>query len=354
MRPKFKEVAKVVSRRIQRGDYSSGGFPGEMKLAEELGVSYMTARRAILLLIEQGQLSRTTKGRTQVIETGGMEESRNIQIALLVPADWSAVMWDWHSAIVTAVGNRGLVRLVPYLDYDDRGFSETLTGAFDGVFLLLQPDPPALALDLIKAQREKLVAISDDYTEMGIPSVDHAPEQGISILMRYLKSLGHRRVDCFSANAPTMTVKQNIQRWKANLDLLKLEGELFDWYNGADSAATAYDGFSRLLDRGMHLGTAAFMSTMGIAPGIYRAAHEHRIVIGQDLSLCSFGAEIHAKLMVPSLTCTGSPDRVPYVRRALDWMLGGARNWKGSLVIKPTSAPLFVGESSGPAPSTVG
>ena len=44
---KYTEVMSVIERRIRAGDYLLSSIPGERKIAEETGVSYMTARRAV-------------------------------------------------------------------------------------------------------------------------------------------------------------------------------------------------------------------------------------------------------------------------------------------------------------------
>ena len=50
---KYNEVMSVIKQRIREGDYFVESIPGERRLAEETGVSYMTARRAVLQLLEE-------------------------------------------------------------------------------------------------------------------------------------------------------------------------------------------------------------------------------------------------------------------------------------------------------------
>ena len=57
---KYTEVMSVIKRRIREGDYLLDNIPGERKIAEETGVSYMTARRAVQeLLDEEAALANT-------------------------------------------------------------------------------------------------------------------------------------------------------------------------------------------------------------------------------------------------------------------------------------------------------
>ena len=59
---KYNEVMSVIKRRIQEGDYLVESIPGERRLAEETGVSYMTARRAVRQLLEEEVLTRDDSG----------------------------------------------------------------------------------------------------------------------------------------------------------------------------------------------------------------------------------------------------------------------------------------------------
>src|SRR4051812_21072098 len=59
---KYTEVMSVIKRRIREGDYLLSKFPGERKIAEETGVSYMTARRAITQLLDDKVLVRGPSG----------------------------------------------------------------------------------------------------------------------------------------------------------------------------------------------------------------------------------------------------------------------------------------------------
>jgi DNA-binding GntR family transcriptional regulator len=60
--PVFTEVMEAIERRIAAGEFMLKGLPGERKLAEELGVSYMTARKAVLTLIDKQVLARKPNG----------------------------------------------------------------------------------------------------------------------------------------------------------------------------------------------------------------------------------------------------------------------------------------------------
>ena len=82
-----------------------------------------------------------------------------------------------------------------------------------------------------------------------------------------------------------------------------------------------------------------------------RACYEAGIKVGRDLSVCAVNDEGLGAYLTPSLTCLQSLPRATYLRRALGWMLSKEK-WDGPLLLQPDQAevPLFVGESTGPAP----
>src|ERR1700677_1291146 len=63
---KFRDVMSVIERRIRQGDYVLSPIPGERKIAEETGVSHMTARKAVRGLLERKVLIRRPNGSLDV------------------------------------------------------------------------------------------------------------------------------------------------------------------------------------------------------------------------------------------------------------------------------------------------
>jgi hypothetical protein len=54
------------------------------------------------------------------------------------------------------------------------------------------------------------------------------------------------------------------------------------------------------------------------------------------------------RYLVPSLTAIEMPDLVPQLTLCAQWMIRGGTGWIGPLLMQPSEAPLFVGESVGP------
>ena len=81
---KYTEVMSVIKRRIREGDYLLDNIPGERKIAEETGVSYMTARRAVQELLDEEVLIRQPSGALDV-HPRFSKRNKPAEVVLLVP-----------------------------------------------------------------------------------------------------------------------------------------------------------------------------------------------------------------------------------------------------------------------------
>src|SRR3978361_463017 len=82
---KFKTVMSVIERRIRQGDYLLTPIPGERKIAEETGVSHMTARKAVRGLLDSDVLIRRPNGMLDV-SPGYNADTGAAHFVLLYPA----------------------------------------------------------------------------------------------------------------------------------------------------------------------------------------------------------------------------------------------------------------------------
>jgi hypothetical protein len=338
MAAKYIEIADILKQRVARGDYTVNPIPGQPSLAKELGVSYLTARKAVERLIQQGILSREYNGRVKIVEQPRFSGNTPLNIAFLAPP--TVVTWDWVPILQQIVELRGgSVRLIPYLDYD-------------GTFIIPQDKIPRLALDLMIENRHRVVTLFQDLTEHGIPYIDQTPEKGVFRLIEHLVSLGHTTIDCLNAEPHNLQVEKNILNWQDALKHFGAKGTLRDVSADShyDSALHAYRKSKQLFALDEWSATAVFSTAVRCVQGFYRATFEQGLQVGKDISVCAIGSYEYAQIMTPSLTCEKNPDRAPFLARGLDWILSGGKNWLGPLHICPQDAEVFKGESTGPAP----
>jgi DNA-binding LacI/PurR family transcriptional regulator len=351
---KYSDFANVIERRIHRGDYVIRDLPTEIELALEIGVSRKTARRGLIQLMEQGLISRKPHGRLEINRQHERLAGR-LQLAFLAPAYSSPDFERYRFAVErTAAKFQASVRAVDFVHWDDPSIPKTLAG-FDGVFLVLSSETiPEDVLQRISEARN-LVVLDGDLSGRGVPSVQLLPPMFVHRLAEHLYDLGHRRIDCLNTQPRDEVISKRIEQWQLWQKVRKVEGTLIDEPVNPyeDVTPRAYETMKRRLDAGLFDATALLCITEPAMVGAMRAMYERGIRIGQDVSICSFDGSGRGRFQCPSNTSIQPPDAGAYLEVCLEWFLRKDEPWIGPLLIQPMEVPLFIGESTGPAPTNL-
>jgi DNA-binding LacI/PurR family transcriptional regulator len=339
----------VVETRIRRGDYAIRELPTEQELAEEIGISRMTARRALLHLMEKGILLRKPHGRL-AINHAQVDEAKALSVACLSPAYRSPYFDVWRRAVERAGEKFGAsVRLVDYVHWQDAVIPQTLLG-FDGVFLVPSSAPIPEAMLTRFGQAGNLVVLEGDMTDRGVPSADMLPAVFIDRLGDHLYQLGHRNIDCINTQPRDRVVTQRLERWAFWKQLHRVDGQVIDAPVAPYQHPTpqAYTVMARLLKAGEFHATAVLCITDDVTTGVIRALQEYGLQVGKDVSVCAMEGAGMARYQWPSRTVLEPQDPLRFVEVCMEWMAKKSVPWTGPLLIQPSDVPLFVGESTGP------
>jgi DNA-binding LacI/PurR family transcriptional regulator len=341
----------VLERRIASGEYMLKDLPGERTIADEVGVSYMTARKAVLQLIERGVLTRRPNG-SLVVHPKVEKTLASARVALLIPAYPSVHLMRCRLELSKAMDERGIQhRTVEYLHWDDSAVSQALDGA-DGLVVIPMTEPmPARTLRAFTAESAKVVIFDGDMTEHGLPSVRLFAQEHIGTLFEHLWALGHRRIDCLSTQGHNDEIGRRIDNWRSWLSARGGTGELWEdpVAAHADPVASAHRLMHEVLrDRPADL-QAMVCTTQPAAVGAMRACCDEGLRIGHDISICTVNNEPTGRYSCPSLTGLEMPDIAPLMQRCFDWFTDRDATWSGEQRIEPAEPILYVGESTGPA-----
>lgn len=347
--PKYDRFASVLEMRIRKGDYLLRDFPTEQELADEIGASRMTARRALLRLMDKGLLVRKPHGKIE-INAQHEQASRRPSLAFLQPAFSSPIFESWRFAVERAAEKfDASVRKVDFVHWDDPVIPQTLAG-FEGVFLVPSSEtiPQSIVGRLTSAKN--LIALDTDLTQLGIPSVQLLPPMFVARLADHLYELGHRKICCLNTQPHDEVVTQRIAQWQLWQRMHRVEGELIDEpiEPFAHETPKAHEVMTRLLKEKRFNATALLTITGGSAHGAVRAFHDVGMQVGKDVSVCAVEGGGIARYHVPSMTSLQTPDPAPYLEACLDWFNRREGAWVGPLLVQPASVSLFVGESTGP------
>lgn len=351
----YTEVMDVVERRIAEGDYMLKDLPGERKLAEEVGVSYMTARKAVSQLIEKGVLSRKSNGSLVVHQTAE-PQAAGAQIVLLTPGYPSSHFVHCRLAISKAAEKRDLrFRPVEFLHWYDPVVREALDGS-DGLLLIPSTEPiPPKILEALTDPAQRVVFFDGDMSRYGLPSVRLFSRAHITELFEHLWGLGHRRVNCLNAQGHNHEIERRITHWRDWLKVRGGTGELWDTpvRPYSDPVSQGYRTMARVLEEQADpksLG-AIVCTTQPAATGAIRACHDAQVQVGRDVSICAINNEPTGRFSLPSLTGLEMPDLDPLLAKCFTWFADPAADWPGELTLMPEHSTLFKGESTGPANS---
>lgn len=346
--PQYKKVAEIVRRRIIQGSYSLKLFPSERRLAEELGVNYMTVRRGLQIIEKENMLARLPNGRMRVkrIQQG---KKAHLNFGFLTPTFSSGTVESWRMAIEKVAADRPCsVRPILYMHWDDPILLDAMEG-FDGIFLVPIPEkiPESIASKL-REQEHPVVVVDRDLSSYGAPSIQLFPPVFIQKLLDHFESLGHKRIGCLNTQTTSQEVEDRINQWRYWINAHGFSGRLVDESIAphGDPVERGYDAMSRILAGGKVTETAWLFITTPAALGAMRAMLDRGIRPGKDFAMGSVNGDRLASMLNPPLTSLEPPDPVPFISACLDWMMKGGRQWQGPLLMRPSDVPLIVRESS--------
>lgn len=351
MAKKYEQIAALLRTRIHHGDYALQEIPPERRLAVEVNASYMTVRRAIQRLVDDGFLVRQANGRAAVNPTRGDGNRRLLQLAFLAPSYPSPHAQRLRLAAEKAARRfDAALRPVEYVHWDDPIVRDTING-FDGVFLVpLAEDIPERLEDWLAQERPAVVVIDQNLSGRGVPSLMPIAKEAVQQVLDHLASLGHRRIDCLSTQPRDSVIAERIEQWRVWRQSHGIDGRLIhEPVNVMESPRTrAREVVTQWLGDPGPRASAVLCTNLGAAIGAGRALADRGLAAGKDVSICTVDGEGLAEHLTPSITCVDMPDLAPYLAACIEWMARGGRNWIGPLLIRAAQYPLFIGESTRP------
>lgn len=347
---KVQTCLHVLEKRIADGDlFLKGQMPSERRLTAELGVSRTTVRKALKILLDEGTLERKGRRRARIRKTD-VEQARVPTIAFLVPAVFSSDHGLWWDGVNTALeGTEVILRPISYVRFEDPTVHEALAN-YDALFLV----PPAQKIPawLAHKMREsacRIAILDQDESAQGFVSVKFFPPCADLKLLSHLHTMGHQRIDCLNTQREDAVIQERVAAWQTFLREKGLQGMLRS-QPSSKTLSGAYEYVTKLLRDGYLLATALYCTTGPCAIGAMRALKDAGLEVGKDVSVCAVNDEGIGRFLFKSLTALESQPRSYFLRQVTDWMISGTE-WKGPLLIQPEDAPLFKGETVGPAPA---
>lgn len=127
---------------------------------------------------------------------------------------------------------------------------------------------------------------------------------GANMAMEHLLDFGHRRIGILAGRKEVYNTRKRVEGYKESLALHGLEYDGSLVYYGEYSRQSGYEGAEYLISKDV----SAMVSCNGeMSLGVYEYAREHQKVIGEDISIVSFGNLRESRWVNPVLTSILQP-----------------------------------------------
>ena len=345
---KYKKIAEMLRVRIKNGDYAFSRIPGAHRIAKETGVSYMTARQAVQKLLQDNVIIRGDNGRLGLNQN--LQVKIKFNVAFIGPLRHDNY-YLWEDAVKTVCDEEGLgFRLVIYSHNEDPVITDVLNGDFDLVFISHHISASHFIANQVIKNAHKTITLFEDFTKHGVRCLDGPPPAHVKNMIRHLQKLGHKSADSFCVYSDSSGVEEKLDAWDKAISSVnmgsKRHRKIIPPFRY--SVIPAYEHFGDLYAKGVIKSSAVFTPIIENAIGIIRYCHDQNIVIGRDLSVCSFGQPEFASMHIPSITVINRPDPLPQVRKIIRGILhGNGAGTKGQLMFRTGEGKVIEGESTG-------
>ncbi len=308
MTPKKHKYVNVKSRikdDIDQGKIA-GKLPGERMLAQELDVSYMTVRKAIMELVSEGILVKQgTKG-TFVSDkkltgrlTGNIGFFLDEEIKEGISSPYYSLVFKSLERAVTANG----YNLLLFTDFDDLNPVKN-TRKIDGAIICCFP---RIEDDIQAIKKYYPIVLLDNFAaDKSIPSITLDNFNSFSESTAYLISLGHKRIGFVSGLLDSDICRNRLQGYKNALKQAGIPIEknlVFKGDYSYESGEAAGKYFANLDTPP----TAIICANDSMAIGTMKVIQEHGFKIPGDISIIGFDDVLVASKVFPALCTSAAP-----------------------------------------------
>ncbi len=294
-------------------------LPGERVLARELDVSYMTVRKAVTDLVEEGILYKlATKGTFVSTKKNGARVTRNIGFFLDEEIK-EGISSPYYSLVFKSLEeevSKNGYNLLLFSDIEDLNPLKN-TKKIDGAIISCFPRVE----DRIQEIKHYLpmVLLDNIAADKSLPSVTIDNFNSCSHSTGYLLALGHRRIGFISGLLDSDVCKDRLQGYKNALFLagIKYDASLVfkgDYsYESGERAGAFFAGLA-------HPPTAIVCANDSMAIGAMKVIQEHGLKVPKDISFIGFDDILVASMVFPTLTTNAAPIG-KMARQAVDILL---------------------------------
>lgn len=344
--PAHTQVRARITELIRDDHFRPGDkLPGEPEIAAMLGVSRMTANKALLQLVSEGVLTRE-KGRGTFVATPYKAIRKCTVLTQLEPEscleDYYVGALYWH--IYARMAERGIQTQFVQL----RG--PVPFGLDQGIIAITPPSRARIELEAIARSGCPVVQIGSHWLDSPVHSVDSDNVLGVSLAVDHLVRQGHERIGFLGGMPEASNTQDRVVGFRNRLQAH--DRPVLDEHIHLVTAAVKIDDdteatvFSRL--RQDNAPTAFIVGGPHLTIRFLAAAHRRGISVPGELSIVGYDDPVFMGLAFPSLTTIRQPLEA-MAAEACEILLSQSRNRSfpshrsvlpPELVIRESTAPV--------------
>ena len=303
--PKYILVENHIKEAIKKKQLVDK-LPGERTLALQLGVSYMTVRKSIENLVNQGVLFKVpTKG--TFVNHNKAQRRKNRTIGYFLDASMIAgISSPYYSLIFNAiekVARQNGYSVVYFSDNNTDNLSRTLS-KIDGVIATCFPRIESIILKM--KQSVPVVVIDNSAADKTIPSVIIDNFNADVDSVDYACSLGHSRIGFMTGLEDSDIGKSRYAGYQHGLGKNNIPLDETLVFRGNYSYKAGIEGAEYFLTLDS-LPTALICANDSMALGAIQRFSQEGLNIPRDMSIIGFDDIEVASQIVPALTTIAAP-----------------------------------------------
>ncbi|MBN1326627.1 MAG: GntR family transcriptional regulator [Candidatus Cloacimonetes bacterium] len=303
--PKYINVKHKIIEGIKNGSIVDK-LPGERILAQEYNVSYMTIRKAITELTEEGILHKfTTKG--TFVSNRKISPKATYNLGFFLDEEIKeGISSPYYSLIFKALEKTVKKNGYNMLLFSDSNDLNPLNNhkKIDGVIICCFPRLEQKIQEIKKLL--PIVLLDNLAKDKSIPSITIDNFNSCYESTNYLWSLGHRHIGFISGLLDSDVCKERLQGYVSALNAYGMEEDAAMIFKGDYS----YESGSKAAEYFLSLPeppTAIMCANDSMAIGAMKVIQENGLKIPDDISIIGFDDIEIASRIFPTLTTNAAP-----------------------------------------------
>lgn len=303
--PKYVLVENYIKKAIKNKAIIDK-LPGERTLAKELGFSYMTIRKAIDGLVDQGVLYKIATKGTFVADTRNNKKKTGNIGYFLDGKIVSGLSSPYYSLIFDALEKEATKNGYSVIYFSDIGADkiETIIPKLDGVIASCFPRVEDVIHEINLSI--PIVVMDNSAADKTIPSVIIDNFNAVSKSVDFLCSLDHRHIGFMNGLEDSDVGKNRYAGFKHGLSKNNIKHDKSLEYLGNYSYESGMQGVEYFLSL-KNRPSAILCANDSMAIGAIKKLHQAGLSIPGDMSVMGFDDIEVASLIIPALTTVTAP-----------------------------------------------